>query len=135
MARLWQFFYPFVPLKLYFFFSAESKLSKTFLMKTDINYHFLIQLNEFNSAKTWHVIVWWFLCFSPNLPKLNLKLFCSDVKNKFRFSSGKFEAKHRNQLTIICQVLAELFKIWSCLIFIQLYPASSVRLTHLRLSS
>ena len=90
---------------------------------------------SFNSAKTWHVIVWWFLCFSPNLPKLNLKLFCSDVKNKFRFSSGKFEAKHRNQLTIICQVLAELFKIWSCLIFIQLYPASSVRLTHLRLSS
>ena len=23
----------------------------------------------FNSAKTWHVIVCWFLCFAPNLPK------------------------------------------------------------------
>ena len=44
----------------------------------------------FNSAKTWLVIVCWFLCFAPNLPELNLKLFCSDVQNNFRFSSGKF---------------------------------------------
>ena len=29
--------------------------------------------------------------FSPNLPELNLKLFCSDVQNNFRFSSDKFE--------------------------------------------
>ena len=51
----------------------------------------------FNSAKTWHVIVCWFLCFPPNLPVLNLKLICSDVQNNFRFSSGKFGGKHRNQ--------------------------------------
>ena len=44
----------------------------------------------FNSAKTWHVIVCWLLCFPLNLPDLNLKLFCSDVQNNFRFSSGKF---------------------------------------------
>ena len=58
----------------------------------------------FNSAKTWHVIVCWFLCFSPNLPELNPKLFCSDVQNNFRFSSGKFRAKHRNRnhQTITC---------------------------------
>ena len=72
----------------------------------------------FNSAKTWHVIVCWFLCFPSNLPELNLKLFWSDVQNNFRFSSGKFGGKHRNQQTITCQVLAELNKIWSCLIFI-----------------
>ena len=29
----------------------------------------------FNSAKTWHEIVCWFLCFAPNLPELSLKLF------------------------------------------------------------
>ena len=29
----------------------------------------------FNLAKTWHVIVCWFLCFPLNLPELNLKLF------------------------------------------------------------
>ena len=75
----------------------------------------------FNSAKTWHVIVCWFLCFPPNLPELNLKLFCSDVQNIVRFSSGKFEGKHRNKKTIPCKVLAELNKIWSCLIFIKLY--------------
>ena len=37
----------------------------------------------FNSAKTWHVIVCWFLCFPRiylNLPELNLRLFCSNVK-------------------------------------------------------
>ena len=76
---------------------------------------------SFNSAKTWHVIVCCFLCFAPNLPELNQKLFCSDVQNKFMLSSGKFGAKNRNQQTITCQVLAELNKIWSCLIFIQLY--------------
>ena len=74
----------------------------------------------FNSAKTWHVIVCWFLCLPPNLPELRKKLFCSDVQNNFRFSSGKFGGKYRNQLTITCQVLAELNKIWSCLIFIKL---------------
>ena len=51
----------------------------------------------FNSAKTWTVIVCWFLCFPPNLPELNLKLFCSNVQNNFRFISGKFGGKHRNQ--------------------------------------
>ena len=50
-----------------------------------------------------------------------LKLFWSDVQNNFRFSSGKFGGKHRNQQTITCQVLAEINKIWSCLIFIKLY--------------
>ena len=75
----------------------------------------------FNSAKTWHVIVCWFLCFPPNLPELSLKLFGSNVENNFRFSSDKFGGKHRNQQTIKCQVLAELNKIWSSLIFIKLY--------------
>ena len=75
--------------------------------------------NLFDLAKTWHVIV--DLCFAPNLPELNPKLFCSDVQNNFRLSSGKFGAKHRNQQTITCQVLAELNKLWSCLIFIKLY--------------
>ena len=75
----------------------------------------------FNSAKTWHVIVCWFLCFALNLPELSLKLFWTSVENNFRLSSGKFGAKHRNQQTITCQVLAELNIIWSCLIFIKLY--------------
>ena len=74
-----------------------------------------------NSAKTWHVIVCWFLCFSPNLPELIIKFFCFDVQNNFMISSGKFRRKHRNQQTITCQVLAELNKIRSCLIFIKLY--------------
>ena len=76
-----------------------------------------VQLNEyktapylFNSAKTGHVIVCWFLCFSPNLPELNLTLFCSNVQNNFKFSPGKFGGKHRNQQTITSQVLAELNK-------------------------
>ena len=83
----------------------------------------------FDSAKTWHVIVCWFLCFAPNLPELNPKLFCSDVQNNFRLSSGKFGAKHRNQQTITCQVLAELNKLWSCLIFIKPYilPSQSFK--------
>ena len=59
--------------------------------------------------------------FPPNLPELNLKLFCSDVQNNFKFSSGKFGGKHRNQQTIVCQVLAPLKKKWSCLILIKLY--------------
>ena len=78
----------------------------------------------FNSAKTWHVIACWFLCFPPNLPELNLKLFWTSEQNNFRFSSGKFGGKHRNQQTITCQVLAQLNKIWSCLIFIKLYIKS-----------
>ena len=81
-----------------------------------INKHNLAQLYSlsnmrqlhilFNSSKTWHVIVCWFLFFSLNL--LNLKLFCSDVQTNFRFSSGKFGGKHRNRQTITGQVLAEL---------------------------
>ena len=67
------------------------------------------------------MIVCWFLCFPPNFPELNLELFCSDVQNNFRFSSSKFRGKHRSQQTITCQVLAELNKLWSCLIFIKLY--------------
>ena len=43
----------------------------------------------FNSAKTWHVVVCWFLCFPPNLPELNLILFWTSEQNNFRFSSGK----------------------------------------------
>ena len=75
----------------------------------------------FNSAKTWHENVFWFLCFAPNLTELNLKLFCSDVQNNFRFSAGKFREKHKNQQTITftCQFLAEMNKIWSCFIFIK----------------
>ena len=88
----------------------------------------------FNSAKTWHVIVGWFLCFSPNLPELNLKLFCSDVQNNVTFSSGKFRDKHRNQQTITCPVLAELNKIWSCLIFIKLYTLVLQKLALQKLS-
>ena len=72
----------------------------------------------FNSDKTWHVIVCWFLCFSPNLPELNQKLFWKSEQNNYRLSSGKFGEKHRNQQTFTGQVLAELNKIWSCLIFI-----------------
>ena len=75
----------------------------------------------FNWAKTWHVIVCWCLCFSPNLPELIIKLFWTSEQNNFGFSSGKFRGKHKNQHTITCQVLAELNKIWSCLIFIKLY--------------
>ncbi len=75
----------------------------------------------FNSAKTWHVIVCWFLCFPPNLPELCKKLFCSDVQNNFLRSSGKFRENHRNQQTITCHLLAELNRIWSCLILIKLY--------------
>jgi hypothetical protein len=41
-----------------------------------------------------------FLCFSPNLPELNIKLFCSDVQNNKRFRAGKFGGKDRNQQTI-----------------------------------
>ena len=82
----------------------------------------------FNSAKTWHVIVCWFLCFAPNLPELSLKLFWTLEQNNFWLSSGKFGAKHRNKQTITCQVLAELNEIWSCLIFIKLYESSSKRL-------
>ena len=59
--------------------------------------------------------------FPSNLSELNLKLFWTSEQNNFRFSSGKFGGKHRNQQTITCQVLAELNKIWSCLIFIKLY--------------
>jgi hypothetical protein len=78
----------------------------------------------FNSAKTGHVIVCWFLCFPP---ELNLKLFWTSEQNNFRFSSGKFGGKHKNQQTISCQVLAELNKkIWSCLIFIKLYIPSNL---------
>ena len=79
----------------------------------------------FNSAKTWHGIVCWFLCFSLNLPELIIKLFWTSFKNNFMISSGKFGEKHRNQQTITCQVLAELNKIWSCLIFIKLYPSTN----------
>ena len=86
----------------------------------------------FNSAKTWHLIVYWFLCFAPNLPELNLKLFWTSEQNNFRFSSGKFGAKHRNQQTNTCQVLAELNKIWSCLIFIKLYLISITLITQLK---
>ena len=39
----------------------------------------------FNSAKTWHVIVGWFLCFSTNLPELNLKLFWTSEQNNCGF--------------------------------------------------
>ena len=69
----------------------------------------------FNSAKTWHVIVCWFLCFPLILPELNLKLFWTSEQNNFKFSSGKFGGKHRNHQTITCQVLN---RIWNCLIFI-----------------
>ena len=91
------------------FFRLSIKLNK-----------FEIAPNYIQLAKIWHVIVCWFLCFPLNLPKLNLQLFCSDVQNNFRFSSGRFKERHRNQQTIIFQVLAELNKIWNCLIFIHL---------------
>ena len=51
---------------------------------------------SFNSAKTWHVIVCWFLCFPPNLHELNLNMFWTSEQNNFRFSSCKFGEKHRN---------------------------------------
>ena len=74
----------------------------------------------FNSAKTWPVIVYWVLCFPLNLPEMNLKLFWASEQNNFRFSLGKVGRKYRNQQTITCQILAELNKLWSCLIFIKL---------------
>ena len=47
----------------------------------------------FNSAKTWHEIVCWFLCFSLNLPELIIKLFRKSEQNNFMISSGKFGEK------------------------------------------
>ena len=86
-----------------------------------------------NSAKTWHMIVSWFLCFASNLPELNLNLFLTSEQNNFRFSLGKFGEKHRNHQTITCQVLAELNEIWSCLRVFQgsrnLAPDSCVVIT------
>ena len=67
----------------------------------------------------WMFVDFWFF------PQIYLS-WTSDVQNNFRFSSGKFGGKHRNQQTIICQVLAELNKIWSCLIFIKLYFSISL---------
>ena len=67
------------------------------------------------------------LCFPKNLSELNLKLFSSGVRNNFRLSSGKFGAKHRNQQTITSQVLAELNKIWSCLLFIKAVHAYVIK--------
>ena len=49
-----------------------------------------------------------FYHFSLNLPELNLKLFYSADQNNFRFISGKFRGKHRNQQTISCQIFAQL---------------------------
>ena len=100
------------------FLSNNLKLGNYILNSGGINYSWMNmrQLHIlFNSAKTWHVIVCWFLCFPPNLPELNLKLFWTSEQNNFRFSSGKFGEKHRNQQRITCQVLAELNKIWRCL--------------------
>ena len=49
----------------------------------------------FNSAKTWLVIVCWFLYLVLNLPELSLKLFRTPERNNFRFNSDKFLGKHR----------------------------------------
>ena len=57
---------------------------------------------------------WWFSFLAS---KCNIwKASFLHEQNNFRFSSGKFGAKHRNQQTITCQVLAELNKIWSYLL-------------------
>ena len=74
---------------------------------------------------------------SLNLPELTLRLFCSNVQNNFRFSSGKFgeiRGKTQKSKTITCQVLAELNKIWSCLIFIKLYTLVLQKLALQKLS-
>ena len=84
------------------FFSSHRFFPKT-------NKHPYLQLNEYETAP-------YLIQFSQNP-----QLFCSDVQNNLRFSSGKFGEQHRNQQTISSQVLAELNKIWSFLIFIKLY--------------
>ena len=88
----------------------------------------LIQLNEYETAPYFVQFSQNLTCncqlisvYPPNLAELNLKLFCSDVQNNFRFSLGNFWGKCRNQQTTTCQVLAELNEIWSYLIFIKLY--------------
>ena len=52
----------------------------------------------FNSAKTWHVIVCWFLCFASNLPELNLKLFWTSEQN-YQFSKSLLSNIGHNWLT------------------------------------
>ena len=59
-----------------------------------------------------------FLSFYLNLPDLNLKLFCFDIQNNFRFRSGKFRYKHRNQRHHMWSFGLVKKKILSCLIFI-----------------
>ena len=62
---------------------------------------YVVQLNEYETAPYFiqfsqnltfelFVDVCVFPLIPPNLSELNLKLFCSDVQNNFRFSSGKF---------------------------------------------
>ena len=75
-------------------------------------------LNKF--AKWLLLILLLYYLYSSMFYSIQPKLWTSE-QNNFRFSSGKFGGKHRNQQTITCQVLAELNKIWSCLIFIKLY--------------
>ena len=99
-----------------------------------LRYIIWIQLNEYETAP-------YFIQFSRNLTSdcLLISVLYPEFtwaepwnyfehQNKtisnFRFSSGKFGGKNRNQQTITCQVLAELNKIWSCLIFIRLYKVN-----------
>ena len=113
-------------------------------MQSKLLQHKCIQLNEYETAPYFIQFSQNLTCecllisvFCPNLPELNLKFFCSDVQNNFRFSPSKFGAKHRNKQTITRQVLAELNKIWSCLIFIKLYDicTSAYAKTFQKLSS
>ena len=113
----------FKPLTIRYF--RSSYLCPEFIHIKKLYEYSLINMRQlhilFNSAKRWHVIVCWFLWFSPNLPELRKKLFWTSEQNNFLCSSGRFGGKYRNQQTITCQVLAELNKIWSCLIFTKLY--------------
>ena len=86
-----------------------------FLSEFSKNNVLVLQLNEYETApyliQFSQNLTCDCLCFAPNLPELNLKLFCSDVQNNFWLSSGKFGAKHSNHQTITFQVLAELNKV------------------------
>ena len=55
-----------------------------------------------------------------NMRQLQSPHFIQFSQNLTCDCSGKFVVKHKNQQTITCQVLAELNKIWSCLILIKL---------------
>ena len=64
----------------------------------------------------------------PRPLNLSFVMICRIILWSGHAKTGKNREKRKNQQTIRCQVLAQLNKIWSCLIFIKLYqvPNGSV---------